>query len=76
MDKLDIETSHLVKSSMQREKVSATRLAKTTGISKTTLLRRLSAEASFTIRELGTIARALNCHHTDLFPTDNKPSAA
>jgi len=71
MDMLDIDASNRVKQAMKDAgDIRTTGLASLTGISRQTLDRRLTGGSSFTVSELGKIARALGRRVKDLFPSD------
>jgi transcriptional regulator with XRE-family HTH domain len=66
MEQLDQATVEHVLRAMKHADVTLDALATRTGISKSALTRRLAGETSFTVRELGLLARALNCRTWEL----------
>ena len=76
MDMLDIDASNRVKKAMRDAygKEIPLRLARATGLSRTTLERSLTGTRSFTVSELGKIARALGRRLKDVLPSDEDHS--
>lgn len=66
MEQLDRATVEHVLRAMEHADVTLDALATRTGISKSTLTRRLTGATSFTVRELGLMARALDCRAWEL----------
>jgi len=65
-----------VNQTISQSDLNRSKLSELSGIPRATLIRKLQGHSDFTVRELGSIAKALNLTIADLIPAEILESAA